>query len=62
MAQQCPASAGLSLSNAEGSGPLPPPLGSLTVLRMIFVRGSQSARGFPTIATQHGLGIIGGLT
>ena len=56
MAQQCPASAGLSLSNAECSGPLPPPVGSLTY-QNDFRPGGTPERGLPpTIATQYGLG------
>ena len=62
MAEQCPASAGLSLSNAECSGPLPPPVGSLTYCKMIFVPEATPERGMPpTIATQHGLGSSEGL-
>jgi hypothetical protein len=60
MAEQCPASAGLFLSNDECSGPLPPPVGSLTY-QMIFVPEAHSGtRDATDDCHAVWFGIIGG--
>ena len=61
MAQQCPASAGLSLSNAECPGPLPPPVGSLTYQNDFRPGGHSGTRDATDDCHAAWFGIIGGL-